>query len=140
MALLEIDNLSVAFPARRGEFLAVKNAALAVEPGEIHGLVGESGAGKSTIGAAVLGLLEGSGHIADGTVSYRGHQISGRDPAAMRQLRGKKISMIFQDPLTSLNPLFTVGEQLTETMLEHLDINASQNIRTNFRAGCASGS
>ncbi|KNG92444.1 ABC transporter ATP-binding protein [Pseudaestuariivita atlantica] len=121
--LLTIDDLTVAFPTRRGLFEAVKHAALTVEPGEIHGLVGESGAGKSTIGAAIMGLLEGNGHIAGGTVSFRGEQISGRDSAAMRRLRGKTISMIFQDPLTSLNPLFTVGEQLTETIQEHLGLS-----------------
>ncbi|MGR3504200.1 ABC transporter ATP-binding protein [Pseudaestuariivita sp.] len=127
--LLTIDDLTVAFPTRKGLFEAVKKAALTVEPGEIHGLVGESGAGKSTIGAAIMGLLEGSGHIAGGSVSYRGDEISGKDRAAMRRLRGKTISMIFQDPLTSLNPLFTVGEQLTETMVAHLNVSQSEATR-----------
>ena len=121
--LLNIEDLSVTFPTRRGAFIAVRDATLSLSPGEIHGLVGESGAGKSTIGAAVMGLLEGAGHISGGTVHFRGDAISGRDRAAMQALRGKKISMIFQDPLTSLNPLFTVGAQLVETITEHLDLS-----------------
>ncbi len=126
MPLLEIENLTVEFPTRRALFTAVKNAHLSVEPGEIHGLVGESGAGKSTIGAAVMGLLDRPGRIAGGIIRYKGDEISGLDAAAMASLRGKKISMIFQDPLTSLNPLFTVRQQLVETILEHLDVNESE--------------
>ena len=121
--LLDIEGLSVHFPTRRKLFVAVNKANLAVEPGEIHGLVGESGAGKSTIGAAVMGLLERPGHIAEGTVSFKGEHINGRDADGMRALRGAKISMIFQDPLTSLNPLLTVGQQLVETIQFHLKLS-----------------
>ncbi len=123
--LLEIRDLTVAFPTRRETFIAVDKANLTVEPGEIHGLVGESGAGKSTIGAAVMGLLERPGHITGGTIRLKGGAISGLDTAAMRGLRGSQISMIFQDPLTSLNPLFTVREQLVETIQTHLDLTDS---------------
>ena len=123
MSLLSIDGLTVKFPTRHGEFVAVDAANLTVEPSEIHGLVGESGAGKSTIGAAVMGLLEPPGYIAGGTITLNGEAISGRDEAGMRSLRGKTISMIFQDPLTSLNPLFTVGEQLVETIQLHLGLS-----------------
>ncbi|MEL6921506.1 MAG: ABC transporter ATP-binding protein [Pseudomonadota bacterium] len=126
MTLLAIDNLTVQFPTRQGPFTAVRDAALTVEPGQIHGLVGESGAGKSTIGAAVMGLLQGSGRITEGTVTLKDAQISGSDESAMRAIRGRRISMIFQDPLTSLNPLFTVGEQLIETITNHLKMSASQ--------------
>ncbi len=132
MSLLTIQDLTVEFPTRRKLFTAVHHADLSVEPGEIHGLVGESGAGKSTIGAAVMGLLERPGRIASGQIKLGGEQISGLDAEAMRGLRGKKISMIFQDPLTSLNPLFTVREQLTETILAHLgctDAEANQRAR-----------
>ncbi len=132
MSLLTIQDLTVEFPTRRRLFTAVDRADLSVEPGEIHGLVGESGAGKSTIGAAVMGLLERPGRIASGQIKLGGEQISGLDAEAMRGLRGKKISMIFQDPLTSLNPLFTVREQLTETILAHLgctDAEANQRAR-----------
>jgi len=123
MALLEIEDLTVEFPTRRKTFIAVDRANLTVEPGRIHGLVGESGAGKSTVGAAVMGLLEPPGRIANGTIRFRGEEISGRDAGAMQDLRGKKISMIFQDPLTSLNPLFTVKRQLVETVQAHLGLS-----------------
>ena len=124
--LLEINDLTVAFPTRRETFVAVDQANLTVEPGEIHGLVGESGAGKSTIGAAVMGLLERPGRITNGTISLKGDAISGLDRAAMQSLRGKEISMIFQDPLTSLNPLFTVREQLVETIQTHLGLSDTE--------------
>ncbi|MCR9067641.1 MAG: ABC transporter ATP-binding protein [Rhodobacteraceae bacterium] len=126
MALLEIENLTVAFPTRRQTFIAVDSADLTVEAGQIHGLVGESGAGKSTIGAAVMGLLDRPGRITQGVIRFRGDEISGLDAAAMRSLRGKKISMIFQDPLTSLNPLFTIRQQLVETIREHLKVGEAE--------------
>jgi peptide/nickel transport system ATP-binding protein len=126
MPLLEIENLTVEFPTRRETFVAVDSADLTVEPGQIHGLVGESGAGKSTIGAAVMGLLERPGRIAGGLIRFRGEEISGLDAAAMEKLRGKKISMIFQDPLTSLNPLFTVKQQLVETIEAHLGLGPTE--------------
>ncbi|MDP5216244.1 ABC transporter ATP-binding protein [Ruegeria sp. 2205SS24-7] len=126
MTLLDIKDLTVEFPTRRKIFRAVNHASLVVEPGQIHGLVGESGAGKSTIGAAVLGLLERPGHITAGVISFKGDQISGLDDEAMRKLRGRSISMIFQDPLTSLNPLFTVKEQLVETIQAHHDVSEGE--------------
>ena len=123
MSLLEVEDLSVAYPTRRGTVTAVEDADLTVEPGQIHGLVGESGAGKSTVGAAIMGLIDAPGGISGGRIRFRGEAISGLDRAAMRALRGKKISMIFQDPLTALNPLLTVGEQIVETMQLHLKVD-----------------
>ncbi|TXR54435.1 dipeptide ABC transporter ATP-binding protein [Reinekea thalattae] len=123
MSLLDIENLTVAFPHREQEFIAVNNASLKVEAGQIHGLVGESGAGKSTVGAAIMGLLDKPGYIKSGTISLNGETISGLNSDAMRELRGQKISMIFQDPLTSLNPLLTVGDQLVETIRCHLHLS-----------------
>ena len=123
MALLEITNLCVDFPARRQTYRAVDSLDLCVEAGEIHGLVGESGAGKSTVGAAILGLLEPPGVISGGQIEFQGERISGLDAETMRSLRGRKISMIFQDPLTSLNPLFTVRQQLTETIISNLGVS-----------------
>ena len=125
-ALLDIRDLTVEFPTRRQTFVAVNRANLSVAPGEIHGLVGESGAGKSTIGAAVMGLLDSPGRITNGIISLNGSEISGLDRAAMQDLRGSDISMIFQDPLTSLNPLFTVREQLTETIKTHIDASDAE--------------
>lgn len=125
MSLLEINRLSVEFPGRRETFVAVNGANLTVEPGEIHGLVGESGAGKSTIGAAVMGLLDPPGRISNGTIKFKSDEISGLDASAMQSLRGAKISMIFQDPLTSLNPLFTVGQQLIETIELHIGLSSA---------------
>ncbi len=124
--LLAITDLTVEFPSRHGVFTAVDSASLSVAPGEIHGLVGESGAGKSTVGAAVMGLIDRPGRVAGGTIMFRGETISGLDAEAMAQLRGRKISMIFQDPLTSLNPLFTVGQQLSETIRTHLEVGEAE--------------
>jgi peptide/nickel transport system ATP-binding protein len=119
MALLEIRNLKVEFPTRFGIHVAVTDYSLNLEPGEIHGLVGESGAGKSTIGTAVLGLLSGTGRIAHGSIQLDGQELTELSSADWHGLRGKRISMIFQDPQTSLNPLLTVEEQLVETILHH---------------------
>lgn len=125
-ALLELEGLTVRFPTRHQEFVAVDGVNLTVGPGEIHGLVGESGAGKSTVGAAVMGLLDPPGYISAGTIHFQGEEISGRDAEAMRGLRGKRLSMIFQDPLTSLNPLLTIEQQLVETIQLHLGFSEEQ--------------
>ncbi len=124
--LLRIENLSVAYPTRRGTVHAVEDAHLVVESGQVHGLVGESGAGKSTVGAAVMGLIDPPGGITGGRIMLRDRAIGGLDRAAMRSLRGAEISMIFQDPLTALNPLLTVGQQIVETMRQHLDIGEGE--------------
>ena len=123
MALLEIKNLHVEFPTRFGTHVALAGYALQIERGEIHGLVGESGAGKSTIGAAVLGLLPGTGHVTAGEIRLDDQLLTGLSATAWHALRGKRISMIFQDPQTSLNPLLTVEEQLVETILHHLPLS-----------------
>ena len=117
--VLEIEDLTVEFPDRRGTHRAVDAVSLTVSAGEILGLVGESGAGKSTIGAAITGLLEAPGRIAAGRIRLQGEEISTHDPKAMQALRGRRISTIFQDPLTSLNPLFTIEQQLVDTIRVH---------------------
>jgi peptide/nickel transport system ATP-binding protein len=96
-----------------------------IAPGEILGVVGESGAGKSLTGAAIIGLLEPPGRIAGGEIRFRGERIDGLPPEAMRRIRGRHIGAIFQDPLTSLNPLYTVGQQLVETIRTHLPLGAA---------------
>jgi peptide/nickel transport system ATP-binding protein len=120
MSLLEFKNMTVEFPTRRGVFTAVRDVSLSVDPGEILGVVGESGAGKSTIGNAVIGLLEPPGRLAGGEIYLKGSRIDNLDEDALRAIRGKRIGMIFQDPLTSLDPLQTVEQQLMETIQLHL--------------------
>ncbi len=125
-ALLNIENLSVKFPTRFGEFTALKSVDLTVHRGEIHGLVGESGAGKSTIGAAIIGLLQSPGYISSGHVLFNGDDLTGMDDHTYHQIRGDRISMIFQDPQTSLNPLLTIATQLIETIRQHSDVSRNE--------------
>ncbi|MGK0231517.1 MAG: peptide/nickel transport system ATP-binding protein [Gammaproteobacteria bacterium] len=129
-SLLEVKNLTVSIPSRFGEFKAVDSVNFHVEPGEIHGLVGESGAGKSTIGAAIMGLLEHPAIIEKGSISLSGEELTSLDEEQYHQLRGNRISMIFQDPQTSLNPLLTIAEQLIETIQQHrkLDDRAARSL------------
>lgn len=114
--LLEIENLEITFPHRIKDFIAVQNMSLTVKRGEIVGLIGESGAGKSTIGNAVMGLLAHPGKVTKGKMLFLGNDIATYSKAEMAGIRGKKIGMIFQDPMTSLNPLVTIGDQLSETI------------------------
>ena len=124
-ALLEVRDLKVEFPTRRGTLVAVDGVSFEIAEGEVLGVVGESGAGKSLTGAAIIGLLEPPGRVAGGEIRLEGKRIDNLGPEAMRRLRGRQIGAIFQDPLTSLNPLYTLGRQLTETILTHLDLNAA---------------
>ncbi len=126
MPLLDIKNLSVDIPTRHGVLHALKNIDLHIDAGEILGVVGESGAGKSLTGAAILDLLEPPGRVVGGEIRLSGERISGLSPQAMREIRGKRIGAIFQDPLTSLNPLYSVGHQLIQTILTHLPMTATQ--------------
>ncbi|TAD91011.1 MAG: ABC transporter ATP-binding protein [Alphaproteobacteria bacterium] len=124
--LLEVKNLRVEFPTRRGTLVAVDDVSFSIAPGEVLGVVGESGAGKSLTGAAIIGLLEPPGRVAGGEIRLEGERIDRLPYEQMRRVRGKKIGAIFQDPLTSLNPLFTIGRQLTETILTHIDLSQTQ--------------
>ena len=126
MSLLSVQNLVVEFPYRRGTLRALDSISFDIAPGEILGVVGESGAGKSLTGAAIIGLLEAPGRIASGEISLEGQRIDNLPPDKMRLIRGRKIGAIFQDPLTSLNPLYTIGRQLTETIQAHLPVNADE--------------
>ncbi len=120
--LLEIKGLNVDFPTRRGLVQAARNVSLSVSPGEVLGLVGESGAGKSTIGNAIIDLLEKPGRVSDGEILFKGRDIRGLPREEMRKIRGDEIGMIFQDPQTSLNPLLTIGQQLVETIRKSLGL------------------
>ena len=124
--LLQVKNLVVEFPHRRGTLRAIDDISFDIAPGEILGVVGESGAGKSLTGAAIIGLLEPPGRIAGGQILLQGERIDQLDSKAMRHIRGKRIGAIFQDPLTSLNPLNTVGDQLVETILAHLPVTQAE--------------
>lgn len=128
--LLKISNLDVEFNTRRGTIKAARNINLTVSPGEVLGLVGESGAGKSTIGNAIVDLLEHPGSVAGGSVMFQGEELRGLNEHEMRSIRGNRIGMIFQDPQTALNPLMTIGNQLTETIIKTRGYKMPQAIET----------
>ncbi|WP_044008800.1 ABC transporter ATP-binding protein [Leisingera methylohalidivorans] len=120
--LLSVRDLSICFDTRHGPLRAVDGITFDLAPGEILGMVGESGAGKSLTGTAITGLLERPGRIDRGEIHFEGQRIDTLSAEEMRRLRGRKIGAIFQDPLTSLNPLMTVGQQLTQTIRTHLPL------------------
>ena len=124
--LLEVRNLRIEFPTRRGTLLAVDDVSFDIAPGEVLGVVGESGAGKSLTGNAIIGLLEPPGRIAAGEIRLEGRRIDNLPYEEMRKIRGARIGAIFQDPLTSLNPLYSVGRQLVETIQTHLPLSATE--------------
>ena len=124
--ILSVRGLTVEFVTRRGTLRALDNISFDIARGEVLGVVGESGAGKSLTGTAIIGLIDPPGRIAGGEVLLQGNRIDNLPKEAMRRIRGKRIGMIFQDPLTSLNPLFRISEQLVETIQTHTDMNAQQ--------------
>ena len=124
--LLSVRDLQVQFPTRRGTLTAIQDISFDVMPGEILGVVGESGAGKSMTGNAIIGLLEAPGRITRGQVLLLGQDLTRLGNAELRRIRGRDIGAIFQDPLTSLNPLYTIGGMLVETILTHLPVNKGE--------------
>ncbi len=126
MSLLQVKNLVVEFPGRHGTLRALDDVSFDIAPGEILGIVGESGAGKSLTSAAIIGLLEPPGRISGGQVLLEGERIDHLNDTQMRRIRGRRIGAIFQDPLTSLNPLYTIGRQLIETIQTHLPVTAEE--------------
>ncbi len=121
--LLAVEGLRVEFPTRQGTLVAVDGVSLSIAPGEVLGVVGESGAGKSLTGAAIIGLIDPPGRIGAGEVRLGGRRIDNLPPEALRRVRGREIGAVFQDPLTSLNPLYTIGRQLVETIATHLELS-----------------
>ncbi|MGE5115184.1 MAG: ABC transporter ATP-binding protein, partial [Betaproteobacteria bacterium] len=131
--LLEVSHLRVEFPTRRGTLVALDDVSFDIAPGEILGVVGESGAGKSLTGSAIIGLLDPPGRIAGGEIRFEGRRIDNLPEERMRRVRGRSIGAVFQDPLTSLNPLYTIGRQLVETIQTHLPVGADEARRRAVR-------
>lgn len=124
--ILRVKNLRVVFPHRHGELVPIDDISFDVKRGEILGFVGESGAGKSMTGAAIIGLIDPPGYIEQGEIWLEDERIDKLSERDAVRIRGKRISMVFQDPLTSLNPLRTIGDQLVETILTHLPISEEE--------------
>ncbi|MBE1552968.1 ABC transporter ATP-binding protein [Sporosarcina limicola] len=124
--LLKVNHLQTSFFTHFGEVKAVRDVDLTINKGEVVGVVGESGSGKSVTAMSILKLLQHPGKIISGNIIYKGQDLAQRSEKEMRKIRGNEISMIFQDPMTSLNPLITVGEQIMETIIEHQPLNKKQ--------------
>jgi ABC-type glutathione transport system ATPase component len=124
--VVSVRNLTVDFPLRRGNFRAVESVSFDIMPGEVLGVVGESGAGKSMTGSAIIGLIEPPGRITGGEILLDGMRIDNLSMEEMQKLRGKRIGMVFQDPLTSLNPLYRIGDQIVETIRRHLPVSETE--------------
>jgi oligopeptide transport system ATP-binding protein len=124
--LLEVEDLRVEFTTRRGIVHAVNGISFAIAPGETLGIVGESGCGKSVTSLAILGLLAGNGRIRSGRALFEGRDLITLKDRPLRKIRGREIAMIFQDPMTSLNPVLTIGRQIRETLETHFDMNRKE--------------
>ena len=123
MALLEVDDLRTYFKTRAGEVHAVDGVSFAVDRGKTLGIVGESGCGKSVTALSIMGLLPPSGRTVSGSIRFEDRELTGMSQHELEDIRGRQIAMIFQDPMTSLNPTLTIGMQIVETMQRHLDLS-----------------
>ena len=137
--LLEVRNLKVEIPTRKGTLIALEDVSFNLKAGEILGVVGESGAGKSMVGNSIIGLLGKPAHITQGEILLEGKRIDNLSDDEMEKIRGKNIGAIFQDPLTSLNPLFTIGDQLIETIRIHSDLSEKEARERAIRLLVATG-
>jgi oligopeptide/dipeptide ABC transporter ATP-binding protein len=124
--LLEVNNLETHFPTRAGLVKAVNDVSFYIDEGELLGLVGESGCGKSITALSIMKLISEPGYIAGGEIKFKGEDLRAASAERMRDIRGNDIAMIFQDPMTSLNPVFTVGEQIAEALRLHRNLNKKQ--------------
>ena len=127
MALLQVEDLRVSFFTPAGEVRAVNGVSFQLEKGQVLGIVGESGSGKSVTAYSIMQILEKGGKILCGSVKYKGQELIGAGEKVMKHIRGNKISIIFQDPMTSLNPTYTIGQQLMEAITLHTDRNRKQS-------------
>lgn len=125
-SLLEVRDLEVKFALRSGDITAIDGVSFQLDPGERMGLVGESGAGKSVTGFAIINLISKPGYISRGSIHFEGKEISAYSLEKMRKIRGNRISMIFQDPMMTLNPVYTIGFQMIETLKAHREISKSR--------------
>jgi peptide/nickel transport system ATP-binding protein len=126
MSLLTVDNLQTEFATRDGVLRAVQGVSFTLERGEVLGLVGESGSGKSVTGFSIMGLVDPPGRISGGSVRFDGQELIGKSEDQLRRLRGKRIAMIFQDPMMTLNPVLSVETQMVETVLAHERVSRDQ--------------
>ncbi len=126
MALLEVKDLHTSFFTPAGEVKAVNGVSFSLDEGKVLGIVGESGSGKSVTAYSILQILTNPGRIVSGSIKYRGQELVGADKKTMSKIRGNKISIIFQDPMTSLNPVYTIGNQLMEAIMLHTDRDKAQ--------------
>lgn len=124
--LLDIKNLRLSFFTPQGEVKALNDVSVSMQEGDVLGIVGESGSGKSVTASSIMGLVSHPGRIIGGTIEFNGHRIHEMSEKEMRNIRGKEVSMIFQDPITSLNPVYTIGNQIREVIYLHTDLNKQQ--------------
>ncbi|KGE79883.1 ABC transporter, partial [Rhizobium sp. H41] len=124
--LLEVSNLRTWFPSGRGEVKAVDGVSFSLAPGEVLGLVGESGSGKSITGFSIIGLIDEPGRIVEGSIKLEGRELIGLQPHELRKIRGKTISMVFQDPMMTLNPVLSIGTQIKLALEAHEKIGAAE--------------
>src|SRR5438874_6181984 len=124
--LLEVDGLKTYFPTRSGLVRAVDDVSFSIAEGELLGLVGESGCGKSITALSIMRLISPPGKITGGSIKFKGEELTTASDERLRELRGNDIAMIFQDPMTSLNPVFTVGEQIAEALRLHRKLDKKQ--------------
>jgi len=132
--LLQVNNLAVHFYTDRGVLPAVGNLSYGLNQGEILAIVGESGCGKSISSMCVINMLPPLGKIVSGEILFKGHDVLQKNPEQMRKIRGNEISIIFQDPISSLNPVLKIGKQIIETMVSHLDISKADAKRRAIEA------
>jgi oligopeptide/dipeptide ABC transporter ATP-binding protein len=126
VALLEVSDLRTYFKTREGEVHAVDGVSFTVEEGKVLGIVGESGCGKSVTALSIMGLVQNPGRVVSGSIRFDGRELIGLKERELEDVRGRSIGMIFQDPMTSLNPVLTIGTQITETLRRHLNMSSSE--------------